>query len=537
MSLSFDLTTIKANTDGWGPTGSLEKFNDIPYAPFSKSEKIGKCSDWNSNMKQYHRQNIYGANASNPFTFKLEEDEESFQLVDYSRPTVNKSRFHNKGPRQFNQRGGYGGGQRQQGGRVILDRYSSRGGKRGGRPFNRFWNDRRQKNRESSIEIQPTWENKQEIDLTPLKTLYLETAPQPELIATCGAAKYYNINVERVTARDDKNLIKNDKAVPLIPTSDDKFFRKNYQLGSIYITDSILATLMTANRSVYSWDIVVIRVGGKTFFEHRPGTTDNITVYENANLHYDDKDPINSPAALSNEASVINQNYQQQALSQDTPAYKFETELEEDEYDSQNCVTVGYRYMKYDLGDDLVVLARTEVDGAVLEKGQTKFIAIKATNEFDPRRDQSTDFRKNIDNQRASILANEMKNNSTKFAKWSIQATLGGIDMMSLGYVSRTNPLEPTAHKLLASQLVTVSSLNNQNRVDMRNTWAIAKSLIETCAKLPQGKYLLHRDPNRPVVNIYSVPDDAFDPEDEDAIEDEDNENDSQNKGWVQSTN
>ncbi|EFA84066.1 eIF-3 zeta [Heterostelium album PN500] len=538
-SFSLDLGTIKSNTEGWGPTGNIEKFDDIPYAPFSKSEKIGKCSDFNSNMKQYQRQNIYGANASNPFTFKLDEDEDSFQLVDYSRPSANKGQYKQGrrqlggGQQQQQQRGFYG---QRQGGRVILDRHSGRGShggrKQGGNRYNNryHWNDRRQKNRESSIEIGADWELKEEIDLTVLKQYVIEVIPQSELIATCGAVRYYNKDIERVNARDERKLQRTDKEIPLISTSDDKVIRTNFKFANVYATDEIMSTLMTANRSVYSWDIVVIRIGGKIFFEHRPGTTNTLTVNETSNSHYDDKDPVNSASALSNEAAEVNINYWQQVLTNDEP-HKFETQLDEEEY--ENCVPVGYRYMKWNLGDDITVLARTEVDGCYVDKDQTtKFVSIKATNEFD-KRDQSTDFRKNIDNQRASVLANEMKNNSTKFAKWSIQSTLAGVETMNLGYVSRYYQGDPTNHVVLASQNYSVSSLNSQNRVDMRNTWGIFKRIVQSCMKLPNGKYLLHRDPNRAVVNIYAVPENAFDPEEEEVQEEEE---ETQNKGWAQST-
>ena len=39
--------------------------------------------------------------------------------------------------------------------------------------------------------------------------------------------------------------------------------------GNVFATDAILATLMCATRSVYSWDIVVQKVGKKLFFDKR----------------------------------------------------------------------------------------------------------------------------------------------------------------------------------------------------------------------------------------------------------------------------
>ena len=37
----------------------------------------------------------------------------------------------------------------------------------------------------------------------------------------------------------------------------------------VFATDGILTTLMCIKSSVYSWDIIVTRVGGKLFFDKR----------------------------------------------------------------------------------------------------------------------------------------------------------------------------------------------------------------------------------------------------------------------------
>jgi len=39
--------------------------------------------------------------------------------------------------------------------------------------------------------------------------------------------------------------------------------------GNVFITDAIMSTLMCATRSVYSWDIIVQKVGKKLFFDKR----------------------------------------------------------------------------------------------------------------------------------------------------------------------------------------------------------------------------------------------------------------------------
>lgn len=36
---------LQYNEDGWGPCEKID-FRDMPYQPFSKSDRLGKISDW-----------------------------------------------------------------------------------------------------------------------------------------------------------------------------------------------------------------------------------------------------------------------------------------------------------------------------------------------------------------------------------------------------------------------------------------------------------------------------------------------------------
>jgi len=60
----FVLPKISDNVNGWGPLENdiPENLVDIPYTPFSKSERIGKIADWtttqeygNDKRKNYQR--------------------------------------------------------------------------------------------------------------------------------------------------------------------------------------------------------------------------------------------------------------------------------------------------------------------------------------------------------------------------------------------------------------------------------------------------------------------------------------------------
>ena len=46
MPANFKVPAVEDNADGWGPTTVPEQLEGIPYAPYTKSEKIGRISDF-----------------------------------------------------------------------------------------------------------------------------------------------------------------------------------------------------------------------------------------------------------------------------------------------------------------------------------------------------------------------------------------------------------------------------------------------------------------------------------------------------------
>jgi len=107
---SFVLPPINDNSDGgWGPSASnfpnQFKFKDIPYAPYSKSDKLGRFADWNdissdnrqtavglpstqgprapaSSGRRRDGTQAFGSGTASAFAYFHAEDEASFSLVD-----------------------------------------------------------------------------------------------------------------------------------------------------------------------------------------------------------------------------------------------------------------------------------------------------------------------------------------------------------------------------------------------------------------------------------------------------------------------
>lgn len=49
-----------------------------------------------------------------------------------------------------------------------------------------------------------------------------------------------------------------------------------------------------------------------------------------------------------------------------------------------------------------------------------------------------------------------------------------------------------------------------QINLNMDNCWGIVRALVDLCMKMEDGKYLIVKDPNKQLLRLYSVPEDAF---------------------------
>jgi len=52
VPLPFGVPEVQDNPDGWGPSTVPDHLKDVPFAPFNKSDKIGRAADWTQSA--YH---------------------------------------------------------------------------------------------------------------------------------------------------------------------------------------------------------------------------------------------------------------------------------------------------------------------------------------------------------------------------------------------------------------------------------------------------------------------------------------------------
>ena len=62
-------------------------------------------------------------------------------------------------------------------------------------------------------------------------------------------------------------------------------------------------------------------------------------------------------------------------------------------------------------------------------------------------------------------------------------------------YVSRVNYLDSSKHAILGTQQFRPKEFATQIALNMDNAWGILRCIIDTCMKLPDGKYLILKDP------------------------------------------
>lgn len=303
------------------------------------------------------------------------------------------------------------------------------------------------------MNIKPDWQMMEEIDFNRLLKLNLETG-EGEDIDTYGFLYYYDRSYDKAPVKNiERKLNVVDRAAYNVTTSSDPVIQELAERdeATIFATSDILSLLMCAPRSVYSWDIVILRQGNKIYLDKRDAASmDMVTVNENAadaplETSEGNKDSINSPGQLALEATFINHNFANQTVIESETA-KHEMAHENPFHNAEETeplASKAYRYRRFDLSlekDDepLHLIVRTELDAVVKNNisGEDQFLTIKALNEFDHKAQGSggaLDWRTKLTSQRGAVVATEMKNNSCKLARWTAQAILAKADIMKLG--------------------------------------------------------------------------------------------------------
>jgi translation initiation factor 3 subunit D len=544
----FELN-ISFNPEGWGPINGerLIAFDEVPYAHFDKKEKCGKAADFvqqaSAATMAYQKHPHYqkkrdaelAAAASTDFSYKHDSVEDStFQLVDTSKTPSRRMGGGGRGrggPGRGPQAGRFGGRGptgRQDSSNIGSTQFQAQKGKAGGRFGGRNMGGRgyqrkdRKADRLPSLSIGGEWEMVEEFDLAQLLKL-VANPPAVEDLLWAGHLAQYDDSYDSMTTRTQR-IVKRieNKVFYDVTTGEDPILERFAvdNVGDVYATDTILAQLMAAPRSVYSWDIVIEKVNGVIFLDKRDNSSFDFLTVSETSLEppsvSEETEEYNHPEKLSLEATMINQNFSQQVLFDKEATHK--TYEPNPFFDDDNSgiqpASAAYRYRKFTLGS-IRLVARTELQCWHNKKGEEQLMTCHAINEWDSKFSGGVNWRQKIDQQRGAVLAAELTNNSCKLAKWTAQALLSGAHQMKLGYVSRASPTNPHEHVILATQYFKPRDLAQQINLSINNIWGIVKMICELLMKKADGKFVLLKDPNKAIVRLYSIPIDSFEDEEE----------------------
>ncbi|CAF1731875.1 BnaCnng36550D [Brassica napus] len=537
---AFEVVTVPFNTDGWGPPDASDNSStsvaaanllpNVPLGSFSRAEKLGRVADWTRALSNPSARPPTGSKSDTSSIFDFSafavdegfglanssgnaDEDAAFRLVDGKPPPRPRfgpkwrfNNFHNRNQLP----------QRRDEEVEAKKREAEKDRARRDRLYNNNRNNLHHQRREaaafkSSVDIQPEWNMLEQIPFSSFSKLSF-TVQEPEDLLLCGGLESYDRSYDRITPKAERRLERFKNRSFKVTTSDDDVIRRlaKEDKATVFATDAILAALMCAPRSVYSWDLVIQRVGNKLFFDKRDGSPlDLLSVHETSQEPLPEgKDDINSAHSLGLEAAFINQNFAQQVLVKNGKREAFDEPIPNVNEGEENA-SVAYRYRRWKLDDSMYLVARCELQSTVDLNNQKSFLTLNALNEFDPKY-SGVDWRQKLETQRGAVLANELKNNGNKLAKWTAQALLANADMMKIGFVSRVHPRDHFNHVILSVLGYKPKDFAGQINLNTLNMWGIVKSIVDLCMKLSEGKYVLVKDPSKPQVRIYEVPADAF---------------------------
>ncbi len=447
--------------------------------------------------------------------------------------------------------GARGGAQASNRGYQRQTQYTSLRGNRGGynqrgrgsfRGRGGYRNQYREENaKEPSLPILPSWNLVEEVEFDQLNVSI--TPPTSETLLGLGTLERYVDSYDRATPRLAKPVAAASLGeVYSVTASGDTTLRslEEKKAGTVFATEAVLSLLMTANKTVAPWDILVRRTPNALYLDYRPTSkVDQIQCFEAClDVLPTESDSINTADALTIEATRIARTVPQVlfprasgSASASAPAGGPEEGVVAGSTQSTSIVlegpapnaggnvapsTTAYLYRRFELADDsqeMNIVARCTVDGykpATPPEDEPEYVVVKTLNEVDPKLIGSFDWRERLENQPASVLASEMKLGPSRISRIAAEALLSGADLLKLVYVSRASPKDNTRHVILSTVTTKPAAFALSVREMSRSLWGVLKTILDTLWAQQPGKYVLLRDPNRQALQLYETPSDAW---------------------------
>eukprot|EP01029_Cantina_marsupialis_P015949 TRINITY_DN3534_c0_g1_i1.p1 TRINITY_DN3534_c0_g1~~TRINITY_DN3534_c0_g1_i1.p1 ORF type:complete len:554 (+),score=186.49 TRINITY_DN3534_c0_g1_i1:44-1663(+) len=509
---------LHKNEHGWGPTQLPAHLATMPFFPYSKNERIGRHIDFLA-FRRVTQRNVEAA------------EDGAFKLVD-SAKQKKKVAFHKRGARQFVQQGKPVKSQytaRQMRARQMPLSYNKRYDKLNQAKYKANRRERKAYvNREATVNVKGSWNCIEQAELVDMRKYKATEVPEASTLLECGRIHKYNETLAKITPNKVVPLVDDKFTRFQVLTLGDPYFEKlageeDGSMGNVFVPDSILSHIMTAPRSVNPWDCEIIYVDGKIVFDGTPDQFCMYTTQETGGMSVpESRDHPNHPTNLTTEATLINHCFSSQSLSDKIVEEKpYPNPFLEDCEEDQEPAPILYRYRRFKLGQNDIVV-RTECHATCKAMGKNKqiYCTLHALNEVEAR-NKANAWSKRLATKPGSVVADEIKNNNHKVSKWVSMSMLSGAEEMKIAFVSRKVMRDNQNHVIMGVHTARPHQLATQVGLTQSNMWGIIEHILKLVRANGEGKYVLMRDPNKPLMRLYKTDDDESDSDEEESSEEE----------------
>lgn len=523
ISLKLDLPEFASET--WGPpVNRPPAFADLPFAPFSKRDPINYIADWNATTKSKDGRTKMGDEQATLGNFSEDEASEFGVVVRQKTYDMSKQRKDFTKQRQ-----------QMQYAHMKLTTQALKQLREAPSTVTRAKKQAQKRQRRkkyfenlrptiASIKKQDHWSEVKDMWFNPLLEIKVNIPKQTKTLVTAGTIHGVLSNYDEIRCRTPVKLNvatyneNNFMSFNYKTTSKDPIILElaNKGVGNVFATDEILSVIMCCNRSKYSYDIVINKLGNDIFFDQRLKANSSLSVDETSQYRPTKKTaaPINRYLNLAKEATLINHCVQEQLVShrienQYNLQRKHPFAEAVDQKSGKESTSTAFVYRQIIFGEDINLIVRCGVQGYDMSNKQ-RYIDIYALNQYDHTKSKTDDWNKELDTRLLAILLTEIRNNNFKFARWATQAHLAGIETIKLAFVTRVNSNDATEHHIVGVKNFTLKDIIQKMGLELTHEWGVLNHFIKLIRDLDDGRYIGVRDPLKQVIRIYRVDDDAF---------------------------
>lgn len=308
------------------------------------------------------------------------------------------------------------------------------------------------------------------------------------------------------------------------PASTDPYIvelaRKNK--GNIYTTDNVLSAIMCCQRSKYSFDFIVSKIGNNIFLDERNKGLSGYSVDETSITRPTKyKQPkIDYYTSLAFEAEAINYVFHEQMLYQNNLDHIKRLSRPHPYNNNKNgkngtkrkkmaVSSQGFSYNLYNISKNMQVICRCGIDGNDDEHNNIKLCAL---NQYNHNKSQTHDWTRDLNKKQTAILREEIRNNNFKCARWGIKAKLSDSKYVKLGFVAREKNYKIDKHQIVGVKTFeTRDYLKKFGIKSLRDPWNIFIRFINKIKDIEvDGRFIVIRDPLYQVFRIYKIENESF---------------------------